>query len=97
MLLKVAARGRLETASRLWAIIGAVFRHAIAAVRAEVDPTKSLRGALQAPEVKHCAAITDAAALGDLRFLSIRLPPIVRRERRPSWTVHRSSGGFAMP
>ncbi len=97
VLLKVEARGRLEIANRLWAIIGAVFRHAIAAVRAEIDPTTSLRGALQALEMEHRAAITDAAALGDLLFPSIRLPPIARRERRPSWTVHRSSGGLAMP
>ena len=66
VLRKVEARGRLETANRLRAIIGAVFRHAIATVRAEVDPTTALRGALQAPEVTHRAAITDPAALGGL-------------------------------
>lgn len=66
VLRKVEARGRLETANRLRAIIGAVFRHAIATVRAEVDPTTALRGALQAPEVTHRAAITDPVALGGL-------------------------------
>jgi integrase len=66
VLRKVEARGRLETANRLRAIIGAVFRHAIATVRAETDPTTALRGALQAPEVTHRAAITDAVALGGL-------------------------------
>lgn len=66
VLRKVEARGRLETANRLRAIIGAVFRHAIATVRAEADPTIALRGALQAPEVTHRAAITDAVALGGL-------------------------------
>jgi hypothetical protein len=62
----VEDRGRLETARRLRAIIGAVFRHAISTVRAEADPTVALRGALQAPEVTHRPAITDAAALGAL-------------------------------
>lgn len=66
VLRKVEARGRLETANRLRAIIGAVFRHAIATVRAEVDPTTALRGALQAPEVTHRAAITDPQTLGGL-------------------------------
>lgn len=62
----VEQRGRLETARRLRAIIGAVFRHAIATLRAEADPTIALRDALQAPEVSHRAAITDAVALGGL-------------------------------
>jgi integrase len=66
VLKKVEARGRLETARRLRAIIGAVFRHAIATVRAEVDPTTALRGALQAPDVTHRPAITDPVALGGL-------------------------------
>ena len=66
VLRKVEARGRLETANRLRAIIGAVFRHAIATVRAETDPTTALRGALQVPEVNHRSAITDAVALGGL-------------------------------
>jgi integrase len=66
VLRKIEARGRLETANRLRAIVGAVFRHAIATVRAEVDPTAALRGALQSPEVTHRAAITDPAALGGL-------------------------------
>lgn len=66
VLRKVEARGRLETANRLRSIIGAVFRYAMATVRAETDPTTALRGALQVPEVNHRAAITDAGALGGL-------------------------------
>ena len=66
VLRKVEARGRLETANRLRSIIGAVFRYAMATVRAETDPTTALRGALQVPEVNHRAAITDAVALGGL-------------------------------
>lgn len=63
---KVEGKGRLETAKRLRAIIGEVFRYAIATARAENDPTFALRGALSAPVVKHRAAITDPVQLGGL-------------------------------
>ncbi len=66
VLRKVEARGRHETARRLRAIIGEVFRLAIATGGATNDPTFALRGALIAPKVKHRAAITDPAALGGL-------------------------------
>lgn len=60
----IEARGNLETARRLRATIGAVFRYAIATARAENDPTGALKGALVAPKAKHRAAITDPVALG---------------------------------
>lgn len=60
----VEARGNLESARRLRATIGAVFRYAIATARAENDPTAALKGALVAPKAKHRAAITDPIALG---------------------------------
>ncbi|CAH1655617.1 Integrase [Hyphomicrobiales bacterium] len=63
---KVEGKGRLETAKRLRAVIGEVFRYAIATARAENDPTFALRGALSAPVVKHRAAITDPIQLGGL-------------------------------
>lgn len=63
---KVEGKGRLETAKRLRAVIGEVFRYAIATARAENDPTFALRGALSAPVVKHRAAITDPVQLGGL-------------------------------
>ena len=63
---KVEAKGNYETAKRLRAIIGAVFRLAIAMGAAEADPTYALRGALIAPTVTHRAAITDPIALGGL-------------------------------
>lgn len=63
---KVEHRGRLETAKRLRAVIGEVFRYAIATARASTDPTFALRGALSAPIVKHRAAITDPVQLGGL-------------------------------
>lgn len=66
VLKSVERKGRLETAKRLRAVIGEVFRYAIATGRALNDPTFALRGALTAPKVKHRAAITDPAALGAL-------------------------------
>jgi len=60
----VETRGNLETAKRLRATVGAIFRYAIATARAESDPTAALKGALVAPKTKHRAAITDPVALG---------------------------------
>ncbi len=62
----VEGRGQLETAKRLRAVIGEVFRYAIATGRAEIDPTFALKGALTAPVVKHRAAITEPEAFGGL-------------------------------
>ena len=62
----IEARDRLETARRLRAIIGSVFRFAVATGRASNDPTGALRGALITPTVRHRAAIIDPAALGEL-------------------------------
>jgi integrase len=62
----VEARGRHETAKRLRATIGQVFRYAVATARAENDPTGALKGALTAPIVTHRAAITDPIAFGAL-------------------------------
>ncbi|MBB4196688.1 integrase [Rhodoblastus sphagnicola] len=64
VLRQVEARGRHETAGRLRALIGQVFRYAIATARADNDPTFALRGALTTPTTKHRAAITDPAELG---------------------------------
>ena len=60
----VERRGKLESARRLRATIGQVFRFAIATARAANDPTIALRGALLPPNVKHRAAILDPVALG---------------------------------
>jgi integrase len=62
----VEGRGRLETAKRLRATIGQVFRYAVATARAENDPTSALKGALTAPTVTHRPAITDPVAFGAL-------------------------------
>ncbi|UGY18614.1 integrase arm-type DNA-binding domain-containing protein [Bradyrhizobium septentrionale] len=60
------AAGKLETAKRLRATIGAVFRHAVATARADNDPTLALRGAIASPKPQHRAAITDPKAFGGL-------------------------------
>jgi integrase len=62
----VETRGKLETAKRLRAVIGEVFRYAVATGRAESDPTTSLRGALTTPVVRHRAAIVAPKAFGAL-------------------------------
>lgn len=62
----VEARKKYETAKRLRATIGQVFRYAIATGRADNDPTIALKGALTAPQVTHRAAITEPVAFGAL-------------------------------
>lgn len=66
MLRKAEGQGRLETAKRLRAVIGDVFRYAIATARAVNDPTFAHRAATTLPVVKHRAAITDPIQLGGL-------------------------------
>lgn len=66
VLKRIEAKGLHETAVRLRAAVGAVFRYAIATGRAEIDPTQALRGALIRPTVSHRAAVTDAKELGAL-------------------------------
>jgi len=63
---RVEARGRQETARRLRATIGEVFRYAVATGRAQGDPTGALKGALAVPVVKHRAAIVEPKAFGAL-------------------------------
>ncbi|WP_018698725.1 tyrosine-type recombinase/integrase [Amorphus coralli] len=63
---RVEAVGNYETARRLRAVIGQVFRFAIATARAENDPTYGLRGALITPKVTHRAALTDWTAFNGL-------------------------------
>jgi integrase len=62
----VEERERRESAKRLRATIGAIFRYAMATGRATVDPTLALHGALKAPIVRHRAAIVDPEGLGGL-------------------------------
>jgi integrase len=62
----VESQGNYETARRLRAVIGQVFRYAISTARAENDPTFGLKGALTTPVVTHRAALTDRKAFGGL-------------------------------
>ena len=66
VLRKLEARGTLETAHRIRSRCGQIFRYAIATARAERDPTADLRGALTPVKVKHLAAITEPAKVGEL-------------------------------
>jgi integrase len=66
VLRKVESRGKLETAKRLRATIGQVFRYAVATGRADADPTTALSGAIAAPVTKHRAAIVTPKAFGAL-------------------------------
>lgn len=63
---KVEAKGNYETAHRLRARIGSIFRYAVASGIAETDPTYALRDALIRPTRVHRAAIVDSKALGRL-------------------------------
>lgn len=63
---RIEARGAIETAHRALQACGQVFRYAIATGRAEHDPASDLRGALKPVLVKHMAAITDPARVGEL-------------------------------
>jgi integrase len=62
----VEARERRESAKRLRAVIGAIFRYAVATGRAANDPTAALKGALMSPIVRHRAAIVEPVGLGEL-------------------------------
>ena len=63
---KFEVRERFESARRLRAVAGMVFRYAIATGRASRDVSLDLRGALTTPKVKHRAAITEPRELGAL-------------------------------
>jgi integrase len=63
---KLEKRGVVETAHRARSLAGRVFRYAIATGRAENNPADSLVGALERPQVKHLASVTDPAKIGEL-------------------------------
>ena len=62
----VEKSGRHETARRLLAFAGGVFRFAVATARAKRNLAADLQGALTAPKVTHYAAIIDPAGVGGL-------------------------------
>lgn len=63
---KLERRGVVETAHRARSFAGRVFRYAIATSRAKSSPANDLVGALEQPQVKHFASVTDPAKIGDL-------------------------------
>jgi integrase len=62
----IEAKGHYETARRLRGTCSQVFRYAVATARAERDVCADLRGALTTPKVKHLAALTKPAEVGEL-------------------------------
>ncbi|GAB1594756.1 integrase arm-type DNA-binding domain-containing protein [Lysobacter sp. PAGU 2638] len=63
---KLEKRGVIETAHRARSFTGRVFRYAIATGRAQDNPAVDLSGALEQPQTKHFASVTDPAKIGDL-------------------------------
>ena len=63
---RVEKRGHHETAQRLRAFTGRVFRYAFATLRADGNPADILRGALTSPRVKHHAALIEPLKVGEL-------------------------------
>lgn len=66
LLKRVERRGHHETALRLRAFAGRVFRYGFATLRTERNPADILRGALTVPRVKHHAAIIEPKKVGEL-------------------------------
>jgi integrase len=66
LLKKIEKSGRRETATSLREKIGSVFRYAVVTLRAPMDPTYALKGALLRPKVTHRPAIVDEQKLGAL-------------------------------
>ena len=63
---KIEALGNYETAKRLRAVVGRVFRYAISTATASNDPTYALKGSLVSPTVTHRAALTNWDAFAGL-------------------------------
>ena len=63
---RIERSGRRETARRLRGVVGSVFRFAIVTMRADIDPTQALQGALLPPKTGGRSAITDEKRFGTL-------------------------------
>lgn len=66
LLRRIEETGRHETAHRVRAECGAVFRYAVVTGRADRDPTADLRGALAPVVVRNHPAITEPMKIGQL-------------------------------
>ncbi len=63
---KTVERGRIDTATRIRADTGRVFRYAIVTGRVERDPTADLAGALPSPNTKHRATLIEPKDVAEL-------------------------------
>ena len=63
---KLEAKGTVETAHRVKTTCGLVFKYAVGTGRVSSDPTRDLKGVLQAVVVEHQAAITNPADVARL-------------------------------
>jgi integrase len=63
---RIEARGVLETAHRVLANCGQIWRYAVATGRAERNQAADLKGALPPVQGEHFAAITDPKGIGEL-------------------------------
>lgn len=66
VLRRIESRGALDSAHRVRAYCGQIFRYAIATGRAQRDPSADLKGALPPHKGKNLAAITEPAQIGKL-------------------------------
>lgn len=66
VLRKIESRGAIETARRAKQTCGQIFRYAVATGRADRDPAADLKDALQIPNKKHLASITNPKEVGRL-------------------------------
>lgn len=63
---KIEHRAALETAHRARSAAARVFRYAIATGRAERNPAADLAGALEQPQVRHFASVTEPEEVGPM-------------------------------
>lgn len=63
---KLEQRGVVETAHRARSHAGRVFRYAIVTGRAQRNPAEDLVGALEQPQTKHFASLTEPGRIGEL-------------------------------
>ena len=63
---KLERRGVVETAHRALSLAGRVFRYAIATGRAKGNPADNLVGALEQPQTKHFASVTEPEKIAEL-------------------------------
>jgi integrase len=64
---RIEARGRHETAHRVRALAGRVFRYAVATGRAQHDVAADLKDALAPVKSKNFASVMDPSRVGELR------------------------------